>query len=298
MKRIALLVLMVLSIAVAASADGTIININDGPIAFVLGAEAGFVKVLSHTITVGDPGTNDPFNYVTQGGQEILSPFSRFTTELNIANQHSIIFLYQPLELVTQSKFESDVTLDGVTFEAGQIVDITYSFPFYRLSYLYDFFPSNNIELSAGLSLQLRNASIRFESFDGVAGSDATIDADELVISQNLGPVPIIKLRAGYRFANGPIPGAFVELEADGFYASSAFFNGATYDFSGSIFDASLRAGFSPRPGLDVFANLRGLGGGANGTRGDAREFWTESINGYTDNFLTTLSLTLGARIR
>lgn len=295
MRRIATVLLLVLLTTVGVVAEDSIINLNDSIIDLELTAEAGFVKVLSHTITVGDPGTNDPFNYVTQGGQEILAPFSRFTSELNIADQHAVIFLYQPLELVTQSKFESDVTLDGVTFEAGQIVDITYSFPFYRLSYLYDFFPSKNIELAAGLSLQLRNASIRFDSVNQLA--DGNNDR-ELVISQNLGPVPILKLRAGYKFADGPIPGAFVELEADGFYASSAFFNGAAYDFSGSIFDASLRVGFSPRPGLDVFANLRGLGGGANGTRGDAREFWTESLGGYTDNFLTTLSLTLGARIR
>ncbi len=87
-------------------------------------------------------------------------------------------------------------------------------------------------------------------------------------------------------------------MEADGFYASSAFFNGANYAFEGSIFDVSVRAGFEPTPGLDLFMNVRGLGGGAKGTRGDARDAWTESREPFTDNFLTTLSVTLGARVR
>jgi hypothetical protein len=111
--------------------------------------------------------------------------------------------------------------------------------------------------------------------------------------------VPILKVRGEYRFEDAAIPGAFVGLEADGFYASSAFFNGADFDFSGSIFDASLRAGFAPANGMEVFLNVRGLGGGANGTRPDAdRVFWTQSRSGYTDNFLTTLSVTLGARLK
>jgi hypothetical protein len=119
------------------------------------------------------------------------------------------------------------------------------------------------------------------------------------VATQDLGPVPIIKLRGEYRFVGGPIPGAFVGLEADGFYASSAYINGADYDFTGSIFDVSLRAGFEPTSGLDVFLNLRTFGGGGGGTRpvGD-RVYWTQSRSGFTDNFLTTASLTLGARLR
>jgi hypothetical protein len=292
MKRLVAILALIIAVAATTVASDGVLNVGDGMFDLALTAETGFVKVLTHTITIGDPLNNDEFNYVTQGGQEILAPFSRFTSELTIASQHTIVFLYQPLELVTQSRFESDVTLDDVTFNSGQIVDITYSFPFFRVSYLYDFVPDDALELALGLSLQLRNASLRFESFD------SGTNEEELVIGQNLGPVPIIKLRAGYRFPGSVIPGAFVEFEADGFYASSAFINGASYDFTGSIFDASLRFGFTPQPGFDLFANIRGLGGGGSGTRGDAREFWTESIDGYTDNFLTTLSVTLGARLR
>jgi len=295
MKKVLTTLLVFALAATALFAEDGFLNHNDGLLDVELVAETGFVKVLTHTIQIGDTGT--VFDYVTQGGQELLSPFSRVTAELTIADQHTVVFLYQPLELATQSRFDSDVTIDDVTFETGQVVDILYSFPFYRISYLYDFVADPQLELAAGLSLQLRNASIRWESTDN---EDPVTDGNfrELVISQNLGPVPIIKLRGEYRFDGDAIPGAFIGLEADGFYASSAFINGAGYAFEGSIFDVSLRAGFEPTPGLDLFMNVRGLGGGGKGTRGDARETWTESRDGFTDNFLTTLSVTLGARVR
>lgn len=292
MKRIAGII-FILAVLVPSVTAQTFLNQNGGPLGTTVVAETGFVKVLYHTIQIGSTG--DVFDYVKEGGQEILYPFSRFTAELSVRDRHTVIFLYQPLELATQVEFESDRTIDDVTFEAGQTVDVVYSFPFYRVSYLYDFAKASNLELAAGLSLQLRNASIRWTSLD----SSGVPAATESVISQNLGPVPIIKVRGEYRFVESAIPGAFIALEADGFYASSAFINGADYDFTGSIFDASLRAGFEPSPGIELFANLRGLGGGGAGTRPpEDREFWTESNDGFTDNFLTTLSLTLGARVR
>ncbi|MFW5684454.1 MAG: hypothetical protein ACOC1I_06345, partial [Spirochaetota bacterium] len=255
MKRIIVTLTLLAVLAFAAGAQDTMLTTTEGPFALSLVAETGAVKVLTHTIQIG--ATDDVFNYVTEGGQDILFPFTRYSAELSIFDQHSVIFLYQPLEFATQVRFDDPRTIDGVTFDANEGVNIVYSFPFYRASYLYDFAAAPELELAAGLSLQLRNASIRWASVNG--------DQGDLVSSQNLGPVPIVKLRAGYTFAE--LQGAFLELEADAFYASSAFINGATYAFEGSIFDVSLRGGFEPAPGLEVFANLRGLGGGGSGTR-------------------------------
>ncbi len=280
--------LVSLLVASAVSAEG-FINRNDGILDIEAVAETGFVKVWFHEIQIGE--NDDVIDYVNEGGQEILFPFSRFTTELTIADRHTVIFLYQPLEISTQVRFDEPQTVDGVTFGDGGVegVNLTYGFPFYRTSYLYDFAASDRLELAAGISLQLRNASIRFESADGT----------EIAISQDLGPVPIIKIRGEYIFDGDRIPGAFVGLEADGFYASSAFINGAEFDFTGSIFDASLRAGFEPVTGMEVFLNFRALGGGASGTRPDEnRDFWSQSRSGFTDNFLVSTSLTLGARLK
>jgi len=245
MKRITLILLGLLLVAGFAFTQ-SVINTNGGPLSLTFVGETGFVKVLTHDITIGDPANgNTTFNYVTEGGQEILFPFNRLTAELGIGKRHTVIFLYQPLNIATQVRLDADETIDGVLFPADEGLNVTYSFPFYRTSYLYDFAASDNLELAAGVSLQLRNASLRFESTNG----------ESVVVTQDLGPVPIIKVRGEYQFVDGVIPGAFIGLEADGFYASSAYINGAEYDLSGSIFDASLRAGFEPTPGMEVCAS-------------------------------------------
>ena len=285
-----LILILVISAAAAVGAVGqSFLNTSGGQLSVDLIAETGFVKVLSHTITIGDPGAgNTPFDYVREGGQEILFPISRYSAEFGFGARHRVILLYQPILIATQVRLDAARTIDGETFAADEGLNVTYSFPFYRTSYLYDLLPSDAAEFAVGASLQFRNASVRFESTDG----------ETIVVTQDLGLVPILKLRGAYRFANSAIPGAFIAAEVDGFYASSAFFNGADFDFSGSIFDASVRAGFQPVPGLEVFLNARGLGGGASGTRPVVdREFWTQSRDGFTDNFLTTLSVTLGVRL-
>ncbi len=288
MKRIATAGITLLLAVVSLGAE-PLLNRNDGPLEVTAIAETGFVKVLYHTIKVGANGTT--FDFVREGGQEIVFPISRFTAELEVNDRHTVILLYQPLEIATQVRFDEARTIDDVTFNANEGVNVTYSFPFYRASYLYDFAAAENLELAAGASLQLRNASVRFVSVNG--------DQNDIAVSQDLGPVPILKVRGEYRFPDAAIPGAFLGLEADGFFASSAFINGADYEFSGSIYDVSLRAGFAPTDGVDLFANVRALGGGASGTRpDDAREFWSQSRSGSTDNFLSTLSLSLGARLR
>jgi hypothetical protein len=286
--RIVALAVVFAAVAAGVSAE-SYVNQNDGKLDLAFVAETGFVKIWSHTIQIGE--TDDVLDYVNEGGQEILFPFSRLTAEATIADRHTIILLYQPLEIVTQVRFDDPRTIDGVTFgtapEDG--VNLTYGFPFYRISYLYDFAAASNLELAAGASLQLRNATLRFESTDGT----------KVVASQDLGPVPVIKIRGEYQFPGDAIPGAFIGLEADGFYATSAFINGAEYAFSGSIFDASVRAGFEPVPGFELFTNIRALGGGASGTRPpENRTFWTQSRSGFTENFLVSTSLTIGARLK
>lgn len=290
MTRFVAVVSLLVAVAGGAFAD-SYLNQNDGSLDLAFVAETGFVKIWYHTIQIGE--TDDVLDYVKEGGQEILFPFSRLTAEATLADRHTIIFLYQPLEIITQVRFDEPRTIDGVVFgdegDGVEGVNLTYGFPFYRLSYLYDFAAADNLELSAGLSLQLRNATLRFESTDGA----------ETVTSQDLGPVPIIKVRGEYQFPGTKVPGAFVGLEADGFYASSAFINGAEYPFTGSIFDASVRAGFEPVPGFELFTNIRALGGGANGTRPpENRTVWTQSRAGFTENFLVSTSLTIGARLK
>jgi hypothetical protein len=246
--------------------------------------ELGFAKVLANTIQIGEGNTN--FNYVSQGGEEILFPFSRYQAELTLGKRNHVVFLYQPLLLSTQTRVPtgSSVIIDDVTFGGGTNLDATYSFPFWRLSYLYDVVSNERFVLGVGGSLQLRNASIRFANTDG----------SQLTVSQNLGPVPVLKVRARYDLPNG----IFFEGVADGFYASSAFFNGASFSFTGSILDASMRTGVKLQRGAEAFISARFIGGTATGNSQYAGTNWSDARSTYTDNKLATLELTLGVTIR
>lgn len=243
-------------------------------------AESGAVKILHHTYQVGDTATD--FNFVLNGGQELLFPFERYTATLIFGEAHRLRFLYQPLQIDTQINAKTAFTIDDQDFAAGQAVDISYSFPFYRLSYLYDFVPGP-MELAVGAALQLRNASIRFSSVDG----------SRRAVSQNLGPVPAFIVSARLPFGKT----MYAAFEATGLYASSAFINGADFDFEGSILDSSLRAGTAINQNAEAFLNLRFLGGSAKGVSEYDRIYWTQSEEKFTANYLATMSLTLGATL-
>lgn len=284
MKRIITLSLLffLLSAGVLMAEEDSIINVQGRPVQVFLETEQGFFAVLKHTLQFGEDGT--VFDYRTMGGQEILYPFERYLAGLEISGRHRVSFLYQPLTLVTNVRFKEDVRIDGVTFPAETPMELTYGFPFYRVTYGYDFLASPSAALGAGAALQLRNASIRFRDLSG----------DSLTVNQNLGPVPAVYLFAGLNFPGG----LSLSAEATGLYASSAFINGANFEFEGSVLDASLRMGYRVKGGVELFGNLRFLGGSAVGVSQYPDRFWTEGAENYTANYLATMSMTIGATIR
>jgi hypothetical protein len=255
-------------------------------------AEIGFVGVLSHLYRSGPAGTATDFNLVTQGGQDILFPYQRYSVDVVLAGQHRITFLYQPLTVNTRTVADRNgsnggnpVVIDDATFAPGTAMDITYGFDFWRLSYLYDFVRSPDTILGVGLSLQIRNASIVFTSVDAVPAQRA--------VQQNIGPVPILKVRAAHWFA----PAIGLDFEADGFYASSAFFNGSGKPFEGWIWDAALAAKTHITRRAVGFLAVRSIGGGAQGTNAYTYTSATTSVQGATYNALATLAVVLGVSV-
>ena len=254
--------------------------------------EQGAIAILSHTYQNGeapDGGNSTVFDFRNQGGQELLSPFSRYTVGATIAKNHRIWFTYQPLLLETNVTFKENVTV-GVTTSGSDMVyvegtpmKLLYSFPFYRMSYTYDLLSTyENATLGLGVVVQIRNASIRFEALDG---------SQELYVSQNLGVVPALAVYSEYRFPFG------LTLSADiaGIYASSAFFNGADFEFEGSILDASLRASYDLGNGYSLFGNARFFGGTSNGvSQYDDNDVWTVSSYEYTQNNIATITASVG----
>lgn len=245
--------------------DGAYVKVN---------YEKGFIWIAKHTIQFSQTGTK--FDYVKEGNQSVLLPFERYTAELAIGRRHNIVFLYQPLDINTTARLERDINVNNVVFPEGTVMELKYGFSFYRMSYLYNIVNTEKRTISAGASFQIRNASIVFASKDGALQD----------VNQNIGPVPILKMRYRESFTDK----VWTEIEADGFYASGKYITGSTNDFTGAIYDVSGRLGMKISRNIDAYMNARYIGGGANGTDRN----YTGTGDGYTDNWIHTFSLSLG----
>jgi len=237
-------------------------------------AEFGFLSVLSHKIQFSKNGTN--FDYVEDGGQDVLFPVTRFSAEMDIGKNNTFILLYQPLRIETTALLQNEVTIDNYTFQANEGINILYNFPFYRASYLRELFADNpKLKLAVGLTLQIRNATISFESTDGTGYRT----------NRDVGIVPALKLRGLVNLTDR----YYIGVEADGIYAPVSYLNGSDNEIVGAILDASIRGGARVRLGT-LFVNVRYLGGGATGT--STRDIWPG--DGYVKNWLHFLIPSLG----
>ncbi len=250
-------------------------------------AELGFLRALRHQIQIGE-GTYE-FDYVRDGGQEILLPYSRFEILAALGERHELVFLYQPLTLVTATRIDQPggITIDDVVFADDTPLNLKYGFDFYRLTYRYRLLDESPWSFSLGAGLQLRNASIVFDGYD--------LDGDEArVITQDLGPVPVISLALRHTFANE----RFLESTIEGFYAPVRYLNLRDVDVVGWLYDVSVRAGAPLTRSGEVFLAARFLGGGADGTAGE-RRYWTQARAEprFTSNVLDLLILGIGARL-
>lgn len=237
--------------------------------------EFGYVDPLYHTIQYGEDGTT--FDYVDQGGQDVLFPFGRLSAELEVGERHTFILLYQPLQFDTRVRLRRDVVVDEATFEEGTPVDLLYNFPFYRATYLYDLVDAQRSSLGVGGSLQIRNATISFETADGMLRRE----------NRDTGLVPLLQLRGDRSVGDD----WWIGTEVGGFYAPIQYLNLSDTDVMGAIWDASLRAGVDVADRTDVFLNARYLGGAARGTS----ESEERPGDGFVENWLHLVTLSVGA---
>ncbi len=234
------------------------------------------MAVLSHKIQFGKGGTD--FDYVTEGGQDNLFAVSRMSLELEVKRRHTFVFLYQPLDIVSAATLQRDVTIAGKEFPQGTPMDFRYGFPFYRGSYLYDLVANPKHELSIGISMQIRNATIDFGSRNG----------EVFTSNRDIGPVPILKSRGRYSFERG----GFVGYEVDGIYAPISVINGSDNEVTGALVDLSVRGGIALPANGEMFLNLRYLAGGAVGQSDPEPEY-----DGYTKNWLHFMTVSIGASL-
>jgi hypothetical protein len=242
--------------------------------------ELGFVGVHANVARFSTTGTL--FRYTEEGGQDLLYPWRRLSAELTWSGRHTAILMYQPLEIDTQVVLRRDVVVDDLTFPAGTPVDLRYGFPFYRASYLYDLLKGPGRELSVGGSLQLRDANIVFSS----------ADCELRRAHRSLGPVPLLKVRGRWALGRSYWWG----FEADGIYAPIEYLNGSENEATGALLDLSLRGGVRLTDSVDVFLNLRYLGGGARSTEEDPEDI--EFGDGFASNWIDLATVSLGAVYR
>ncbi|MDZ7796850.1 MAG: hypothetical protein U5N56_07325 [Candidatus Marinimicrobia bacterium] len=280
-KFLMLMMAIVLLVPLQAGNNGSLINAPDRPVKIFFEVETGLVGVLNHYYQSGrtEEGATR-FDFVNQGGQDVLFPFDRYNAGFTVKDKHKFGLLYQPLTVNTDVTFREDVMIDSTLFSAGTPMEIKYGFPFYRFTYSYFFVNNEKLQLAGGAALQVRNASIVFKAVDGSA----------LSVAQNVGLVPSFNLYGRYTFDGG----LFFSLDATGLYASSAVINGANFDFEGSLLDASLRMGYPLRKGMEVFGNLRFLGGTSRGESQYPAESWSVTEERYGENFLGTMAFTMG----
>jgi hypothetical protein len=236
--------------------------------------ETGFLAVASHKIQLSENGTY--FDYRRAGGQDNLFAVQRYTLDCFFGPKHSLTLLYQPLSLDTREVLREDLMVDSLLYPAGTPMRFLYNFPFFRISYLYNFQEGPERELAVGLSFQIRNATIVFESLDGTL----------MRTNQDIGPVPVLKFRW-----RKPLDRRFwVGAEADGFYAPISYLNGSNTEVVGAILDGNVRGGVLLNEPASLFLNLRYLGGGAVGQSAEPEGYG----DGYVKNWLHFITVTAG----
>lgn len=265
-----------LSLLIATALANPQLNDPERGYAVELTAELGFLAPMSHKIQFGSDG--DYLNYVKDGGQDNLFPFFRPTAAFHY-KKSVFTALWQPLTLDSTVVLEDDLRVDDLTFAAGSPIDLKYGFSFWRMSWGHRVMDRDNAEITLGLGLQIRNATIGFTQSDGTLSE----------FNRDIGPVPLLEFEWRRQWDDG----FFFETEIDGFYAPIKYLNGGDVDIIGAIADIQVRAGIDLADPTTAFLGLRYIGGGAEGTGTP-----DGTGNGFTRNWLHFATLSLGFRVR
>lgn len=240
--------------------------------------EIGLLAPIAHRIQLGKGGTD--FDYIQDGGQDNLFRFQRFEMGFQHNGRHHLGFLFQPCDLVTTSEAFTELQFDEVVFAEGTPMLYRYGFDYYRGSYMYDWREGTTEQLSFGVALQLRNATLDYRSANGELQNT----------NRDIGPVPLLAMQGKFERENNQWWG----FDAAGSFAPIKYINGSNTDIVGAILDASIRGGLHLDHGTDAYVNLRYIGGGAEGTDNTP----DPGKDGYVLNWLNFVTLSIGVQLR
>jgi hypothetical protein len=116
--------------------------------------------------------------------------FFRARLHYTVSARGDLSLLIAPLEIRAAGRAKKDIDFEGRTFHAERLLDATYRFNSYRLTYRYDLYDTEDLEFGLGLTGKIRDAEIRLVS-------------DEIESSKsNVGFVPLINFRILWRIGN------------------------------------------------------------------------------------------------
>jgi hypothetical protein len=133
------------------------------------------------------PGDTGTLFSLSQELETERSVFFRLKLGYVIARRHSVTLLIAPLRLSGEGRVNRDILFEDRDFPANTPLESTYRFDSYRIGYRYHFFESRPLEFGAGVTLKLRDASIK------LAADNQTAE------KKNTGFVPLINFMATWK---------------------------------------------------------------------------------------------------
>lgn len=240
--------------------------------------EIGMLAPLTNRIQVGQDGSD--FDFIEDGGQNNLFQFQRYEMWFQKNGQHHLGFLLQPCDLRTTAEVFTDTQFNSDVFAKGTPMGFRYGFDYYRATYMYDWREGISEQLSFGVGLQIRNATLNFQSLDGELQNS----------NRDIGFVPLLTTAGKFEREDNLWWG----FDAGGAFAPIKYINGSESDIVGALLDASIRGGMHLKQGTDAFVNLRYIGGGSEGTDSTPER----GKDGYVLNWLNFVTLSVGFELQ
>ncbi len=192
-----------------------------------LDLESGYVSTGYNDVRIpGNQGTLFSLNEDLEAKGKI---FYRVRLSYNINSRHILSVLYAPLTLESNGSIPGDIFFAGEVFPASSVIDATYKFNSYRLTYRYEIVQKPKLDFGLGFTAKIRDAKIALASGD-LSGEKV-----------NVGFVPIINFRLLWR----PAEKFGILLEGDALAAPQGraedVLVAATYRFSDRL---GIKAGY------------------------------------------------------
>lgn len=117
-------------------------------------------------------------------------PVIRIRVGCTFGDRHTVSVLAAPFTAKGKGTADSDISYQGLVFPEGETITSIYRFDSYRLTYRWDFFRNEAVDIGVGLTGKVRSADIALAGDAGYANRT------------DLGVVPLINFRLDWRITD------------------------------------------------------------------------------------------------